>query len=358
MSELQMGLIGAGGAVVLGIFAFNKWQERRQRKLAEPPVPTEPQASGTAARGGEARIEPVLGAATPRPVAARPAPTAGPRRVPPPLPAEVDERADCVVRVESIEPVQGSRLLQAAAQHLQGIAKPVRWFGFSDHDNRWETLDGAPGHGYHWICAALQLVDRRGPVSEGDLSAFCGGLQRMCDIFMGIPSLPVKAEALDRATELDRLCAGVDIQIGVNVVARELPIPGTKLRGLAEAAGLELGTDGCFHARDDLGLSQFVLSNLEPVRFVAEEMRGLSTQGVTLTLDVPRVADGVKVFDRMMTVAQQLAEALNGAVVDDNRTPFGDKAAGLIRAQIEQFQVQMGEQGIAPGSTLARRLFA
>jgi len=79
---------------------------------------------------------------------------------------------------------------------------------------------------------------------------------------------------------------------------------------------------------------------------------------VTLTLDVPRVADGVRVFERMMAFAQQLADALNGAVVDDNRSPFGEKAVGLIRAQIEQFQGQMIEQGIAPGSPLALRLFS
>ena len=89
--------------------------------------------------------------------------------------------------------------------------------------------------------------------------------------------------------------------------------------------------------------------------FVAEEMRTLTTQGVTLMLDVPRVADGVRVFERMMAFAQQLAESLNGAVVDDNRSPFGEKAVGLIRAQIEQFQGQMDESGIAPGSPLAQR---
>ena len=87
-------------------------------------------------------------------------------------------------------------------------------------------------------------------------------------------------------------------------------------------------------------------------------MRTLTTQGVTLTLDVPRVADGVRVFERMMSFAQQLADGLNGAVVDDNRAPFGDKAVGLIRAQIDQYQGQMVEQGIAPGSSLALRLFS
>jgi hypothetical protein len=45
-------------------------------------------------------------------------------------------------------------------------------------------------------------------------------------------------------------------------------------------------------------------------------------------------------------------------VVDDNRSPFGDKAVGLIRSQIEQFQGQMAEQGIPAGSPLALRLFS
>ena len=175
---------------------------------------------------------------------------------------------------------------------------------------------------------------------------------------MAIPSPPARAEALARGAELDRLCAGVDIQIGVNVVARDLAFSGAKLSGLLHTAGLELLGDGCFHSRDDKGLTEFVLSNLEPVLFTAEGMRGLTTQGITLTLDVPRVADGVQVFERMMALAQRIAEALGGVVVDDNRAPFGDKAAGLIRSQIEQFQGQMAEQGIPAGSPLALRLFS
>ena len=35
MTELQMGLIGLGAAAVVGVFGYNKWQEMRQRKLAE-----------------------------------------------------------------------------------------------------------------------------------------------------------------------------------------------------------------------------------------------------------------------------------------------------------------------------------
>jgi FtsZ-interacting cell division protein ZipA len=89
------------------------------------------------------------------------------------------------------------------------------------------------------------------------------------------------------------------------VLARDQAFSGAKLRGLPHTAGLELLGDGCFHSRDELGLTEFVLSNLEPVLFSAEGMRGLTTQGVTLTLDVPRVADGVQVFERMMALAQR-----------------------------------------------------
>lgn len=364
ISDLQMGLVGAGGVVVVGIFAFNKWQERKQRKQAElaagggaqAPVLSEMPAD----QGARTRMEPVIGgeAAARAQPSAKTLSDASARRVPPLLPPEVDERADWVVRIESIEPVVAGRLWQASAQPLETITKPVRWFGFSDLDNRWESIGANSGNSYHWVCAALQLVDRRGPAGDADLNRLADGLQHMCDMFMAIPSVPAKGEALVRAAELDRFCAGVDIQIGVNVVAREHLFVGTKLRGLAEVAGLELWSDGCFHARDELGNSLFVLSNLEPNLFVAEDMRTLTTQGVTLMLDVPRVADGVRVFERMMSLAQQLADGLNGAVVDDNRSPFGEKAVGLIRAQIEQFQGQMGEYGIAPGSVLARRLFS
>ena len=35
MTELQLGLIGLGGVAVVGVFAYNQWQEYRHRKLTE-----------------------------------------------------------------------------------------------------------------------------------------------------------------------------------------------------------------------------------------------------------------------------------------------------------------------------------
>ena len=35
MTELQLGLMGLGGAAIVGVVAYNKWQEYKHRKLAE-----------------------------------------------------------------------------------------------------------------------------------------------------------------------------------------------------------------------------------------------------------------------------------------------------------------------------------
>lgn len=364
IDQLQMALIGAGGAVVAGIFAFNKWQERKHRK-AEAPVADEPPTLqepvfGSSAEPVPARVEPIMDEPMPEPtMAPRTTEEASARRTSPQLLPEVDERADWVLRIESIEALMAGQFIQQAEPQLAGVDKPLRWYGFSESANRWEAVDRNAGLSCHWLCVVVQLVDRRGPISPGMLSQLNNGIQAVSDGFMAIPNLPASGEALARAQALDEFCAGVDIQIAVNVLAQEhQPFSGTKLRGLAEAAGMELLGDGRFHAKDETGATLYMLSNLENELFAPEEMRRLVTRGVTLTLDVPRVGNGVFVFERMMAFARQMAQAMQGAVVDDNRQPFGEKAIALIRAQIGQFQGQMVEKGIPPGSPLARRLFS
>lgn len=371
-SELQAGLIGAGAALVVLIFAYNKWQERKHRRRAEQAfksdhrdvlldpqgddVPAgervEPSLDGDAAGDGE----PVIG---PAPTAPRPVHESTVRRSVPEKPAELDARADCIILIEAIEPLDTPRLWASQREQLAGLSKPVRWYGFDDAANLWRELDAHSNGAYHWFCAGMQLVDRGGPIGEADFMRFSGGVQRVAEQFFAMPAdLPARVQALGGATELDRFCADVDVQIGINVVATAQPFAGTKLRGLAEAEGLRLDDDGSFHFHDDAGNTLFTLANLEPALFTADNLRSLQTQGVTLVIDVPRVADGAACFERMMQLANHLAHALQGVVVDDNRTPVGSDAASMIRKQIAQFQERMASNDIPAGGPLARRLFA
>jgi hypothetical protein len=293
------------------------------------------------------------------PVPPRPVAEGSLRRQVPELPAAVDGRVDCVIRIESIEPLQAGKLWLAQRELMQGVTKPMAWFAFDDARNAWQEIDGHSAGHHNWFCVAMQMADRRGAMDADEFGAFAEGVQKVCDQFMAMPaSQPARAEALGVASELDRFCAGVDVQIGVNVVTTGSPFAGTKLRGLAEAHGLVLRDDGMFHAEDEQGLTLFSLANLEATPFGPDTLRDLQTRGLTLMVDVPRVPDGHLAFDRMMVFAHQLAETLGGQVVDDNRAPFGEPAAALIRSQIEQFQGQMQSYGVPAGSPLALRLFS
>ncbi|MBL8437978.1 MAG: cell division protein ZipA C-terminal FtsZ-binding domain-containing protein [Zoogloeaceae bacterium] len=372
ISELQLGLIGAGAVAVVGVFAYSKWQERRHRKQAErvfssdhrdvlldtPDAPRDEQRSG----GGE-RIEPGDSSAevtapvaeTPRPVVTR-APIA--RQVPD-LPADLDPRVDCAIRIETIEPLEAGRLWLAQREHMADVPKTVTWFALDDESNTWVPLGAHSAGRHNWFCVGMQMADRRGAMDAAEFGAFVDAVQRVCDAVMAVPAThPARNEVLQVASDLDRFCAGVDVQIGVNVVSNGTPFPGTKLRGVAEAGGLVLRDDGMFHAEDESGVTLFSLANLEPDAFQAEGLRDFKTHGVTLVVDVPRVPNGHQAFDRMMEFARHLASVFDGQVVDDNRAPFGEPAAAMIRNQIEQFQGQMQGYGVPAGGRLALRLFS
>ena len=358
-SELQLALVGAGVAVVVLIVGYNKWQEAKHRRNAERAFKSEHRdvllESPPAAEPAAERREPGL-AGEPELRRFSEAPLG---RAVPGLPPALDARADCVVRLEAIEALEVSRLWQAQAEHLAGVGKPLRWFGFNDADNTWKVIGPHSAGACRWFCVGLQLVDRHGSIGEADLIRFSGGVQRIADAVMALPpALPARAETLQRATELDRFCADLDIQIGVNVVAQEGTFIGLDIATLAQRHGLRLGDDGSFHALDGDGNTLFTVGNLEPVPFAEGAVDSLRTHGLTMVIDVPRVAGGTAAFERMMQVANDFAAALGGTVVDDNRASFSPGAVELVQAQIAQFQQRMADSGMAAGGALAQRLFA
>lgn len=376
-SELQIALIALGVAVVVGIIAYNKWQERKHRKHAESAfrsdhrdVLLEPQEqygnSDDVPLDGTARMEPMLsvqddelaeeGIGAPQPV--RPTAVSG-RKGPSGVPDGVDTRIDALIRVEVIESAPAERWWEVQKAQLEGLAREVRWYAFNDGSNLWEPLTAHSAGVHHWYCAAIQLVNRRGALTEAELQHFIEGVGNVANHFLAVPAdEPSRAQTMQLAAEIDSFCASMDVQVGVNIVSRSQPFAGTKIRALAESNGMVLEEDGLFHAYDDDGGAQFTLANLEAPLFVAGEMRHLHTSGLTFVIDVPLVADGVVAFDRMMRVANQMAHALDGTVVDDNRAAIAPESATVIRSQIQRFQAQMREGGLPSGGALAKRLFS
>lgn len=265
---------------------------------------------------------------------------------------------DYVASFEAVEPAPAYQILETRRQLQARIRKPVLWVGYNEYAREWERVaEGGQGE-YRRLRVGLQLVDRQGPVSDSDLSIFHIAMQDLADELMAITDLPARQPTLDTAVKLDAFCAGVDIQIGINVISQNQVFQGTKLRALAEAAGLSIDAEGRFVRHDEDGNVLFLLHNQEAAGFAADTMKTMTTRGLTFLLDVPRVAHGERVFNQMVELARRFADVLHGTLVDDNRRPLSESALEPIRQQIVQFQAAMAAQNFPAGSPLTQRLFS
>lgn len=383
MSELHISLAIAGILVVIGVYAFNRYQERKFRRQSERDFAggdedillDEAQEEGVLL---DERREPsmVLGedaldviADEPRvedipPMVHEEPPTVKPSEAAPmPVEAEkpslalLDDVVDYVAAIYPKEPVAAEVLLDLERK-FDGFSRPLRLLGQNVFTNALEPV--ATGkHNYSKLLLALQLVNRGGPVGVAELEDFCGRAQALADDLAAMIELPDRGEAMNRAATLDEFCASVDVLIGVNVVtANGDSIPATKVRALAEASGMKLKPDGTFHYANDEGVTLFMLTNFAPTPFSPENIRQMTTHGVTLLLDVPKVANGAKVFDQMLVLARQVAGSLGGTLVDDNRRPLSDSGIAKIKSQLATIYAKMEAANLPAGGDRALRLFS
>jgi len=367
MSELQLGLLAIGIAVVAGVFGYNKWQEAKLRRKTEAAFPAGTadvllDDGGQADRASAPHAPQASDAADvdlPEPVR-RVEHTIGPALDPAikigrsPI---LTEGVDYVVEIECAEPVQGDAVRAAAIGHFGGFRRAVNWEGLNPDTDAWEA--GNDAGRYELLRVGLQLANRSGPAGEAEVASFAGAGQDFAASIGGVADCPEVAEGVTQAAALDRFCADVDVQIGFNIIRADGgTFPGTKIRTLAEAAGCTLDADGQYRRRDEHGAELYSVGDQANVPFRSEAMRDVAAAGLTVTLDVPRAPDGVATFRRFLEFARQVEQTLGGTLVDDNRRPLAEPAFQQIAAQLDAVHKSMAARGIRAGGPVALRVFS
>jgi hypothetical protein len=358
MSDLQLSLLVIGAVVVGAVYLYNWLQERSLHRRLQ-------QAFGTAHEdvllraGGESgrsdgRREPQLVAAE----AGEGRGTAVDEPPGAPVAAGFDALLDYVAEINGSVPIPDALTGELSSKVLS-CGKPARITGFEPRSGTWEEIARGGGGRYTRLRLSLQLVNRAGAVSPAQLASFCDAVRQCADRIPADAVCPDTNAALKAARELDAFCANVDVAIGVNVIAQEGgAFAGTRIRALAESAGFKLGPDGIFHFRDEHRHILFTLDNHEPAPFLPESIKGISTHGVTLLLDVPRVAHGLDALEQMLGIAGGLAAGLGGRVVDDNRALLTEAGAERIEEQLRSIHAAMAQHGVPAGGARALRLFS
>lgn len=350
MSDLQIGLFALGAIVVVGVLAFNKWQETKYRRSARsfesghadvllgrgapPPPVVEHDAMEQDAVVEQARVEP-------RWLDTSAADGAGPARVAGAGSAgfvALDPRIDYVAELQVEDAMPGKQVATA----LQGLERVRHVDCDGLGPNGWEHLN--PDSAYEKVRIGIQLSDRSGPLKSNELAAFRQSVEGLAAQLEAAVDWPATPNPLSNAAELDAYCADVDVQIGISLVAGA-PFADTKLRGLAEANGFVRDDDGVFRRRDDAGVELLCLRQSAPA-------------AVAIVLDVPRVPKSAAAFGLMMHCARTIAKGLEARMVDDAQRPLDDAKLARIGQEIAGIQSRMEAAGLPAGGTLALRLFA
>lgn len=279
-------------------------------------------------------------------------------------PAELaDPLIDCVVCFDAAELIAAPLFWSTQRKLMPRLAPRLNWVGYDENSGLWQRLDANDARSYRRLAGALQLADRNGSLPLDDLNLYCDGLRQMLAHYQAQAHMPVVADVMARARALDEFCASVDWRLTLNLVQTDSQgMPLAALWQLAEQGGLRPARQGQdemaqLHAFDALGREQFVLGLLGGMPFAGDD--GLhSAAGITLTLDVPRVADGTAAFERLLRLVAEIGRQLEVQLVDDQRQPISDAMLTMIRSRIEEFQQRMAEQGIPAGGARALRLYS
>lgn len=291
------------------------------------------------------------------------------------LPAKLHAQVDLIAVLHLAAELTVDQISSTLKNDFEGYDKPVflhvqtpdlRWLLLNDISTKPEFADQKISK----VTCSLQLADRAGPVSRSILNRFQLAVESLgLDIDAQVEWQSTTDAAAD-AIALDAFCIDVDKTMGFHLLHGENgAFTGTKLRGLAEAQGMELAADGSFKYYDEAAKKQamsasvtpapsFVMFNRDHYPFSPDMLRQSVVKGITFQLDIPHVTNCTEAYNHMVQVAKQMETGLNAQLVDDNNRPLGDVQIEKIRHQLKIIQATMLTRGIVPGSDVAHRLFS
>ena len=257
--------------------------------------------------------------------------------LPPPV---LDMRIDFIAELIVEEPLLGTHVMLEVEKFQR--SRNVDVDGFNEAARAWEALDRDTV--YENVRIGIQISDRSGPLRADELDIFQKSVSAVAQVFGGRVEWPADQNPLTRAAELDSFCAGVDVRIGINVVAGTA-FAETKLRGLAEANGFARDDDGVFRRRDDVGAEVLTMKQASP-------------EAVSFTLDVPRVPRDAAALALMAQCAKRFAAGIDGKLVDDQGKRLSDAGIAAIQTSLAAIYGRMEAAAMPAGGTIARRVFS
>ncbi len=362
MKDLYLALGILAAVLLLVVYVYSKWQERRTlRRIDESvrgtvgDVLLEPKTGadrpGASARTGN-RIEPTMGQLPDAPetggTTTGGATTGGATTGGTPLKPSSwveDPLLDCGLELHCAHAVDGVAVIDAAAPLARlALSLPVHLVALDGRTQQWVEPDRFGF--YTELLAAVQLADRSRKLDEIEVSRFISAVQQLALTLDADFDPPDAPRILALAGELDRLCARFDVRIGLTLVPNAEPWKPAQVEDSVRHIGLTSVAPQLWQKSTADHRTLFTVS-----------APSMPIESLQFELDVPRVAPTEHPLRRMYETAAQLAIELNARIVDDNGRPVQSASIDAIGNQLDSLYNDMTTAGIEPGSTRARRLY-
>ncbi len=342
MSDLQIGLIILGLVLILVVLVFNWFQDRRIRRQMQDQFP-ETQQDPLMGNGGAAQVrrEPGFGL-PPEPVGDPTAPDDA---------AEVDAATEVVIDISFGQPVSASEL-QSALQSVQKAgAKPIRIFAEREGGGHRARL--RPNEQYASIQLAVLLANRSGPLTDIEWSQLWSLAQSLAERFDGALEGPEQDDVMQRAQDLDALCAGLDAQVGLTLRLNGT-VPVAQVSATLRDVGF-LPYDSQLGWMSDTGVPRFtVLLDGMP----AQQTQSAGVDRIDFLLDLPNSPPDSQAFSRMACVGRDLANRLDAILLDDQGRAVPDSADAAIDQQLLDLYTALEQAGFQAGTERTIRVFS
>ncbi|MFN3610436.1 cell division protein FtsZ [Tepidimonas sp.] len=351
LSPLQIGLIAVGVVVLLGVWAYHRWQTRRLAPRRAPAAAADADGAPPSAE----RLEPTLGAD---------AATVSPDRTAAPAAAGLgglSPRLDVIVPLQLEKPVSGDAVLQSLPGTRRIGSKPFFIEGLPEDaadDSAWEPP--RPGQRYRALRAGLQLANRAGPLNEIEYSEFVQKLEAWAEHLLGVADFPDMMAVVQQARELDQFAAVHDAQLTFTLRAQRAAwSPGY----VAQHAGRLGFVPGALPGRMVLPATQPGGAPLLVLRFetqaaLADDPELAVLREVRLTLEATHVPREERPYQRLRELSTALAASMDGWVTDEAGQLLDTEALDRIGGELEQLYEALEERAFPAGSPDARRLFS
>ncbi len=379
MNQLQLVLLTLAAVLLLALYLWGKWQERRALRQFEASLQT---GVGDALMNTPAtaqfsqvlkselrhtqRREPTFAAApnedeaTSEPLASitrdeAAAETEAPPSAPTPEPTQStdipewieDPLLDGVIELRCAHAVDGVGVFDAATPLGQAqLPLPVHLVVWDARTERWVRPDRFGF--YSELLVAVQLAHRHAQLSQIEVARFLSAVEQVAVRLDADFDAPEATHIQKLSEQLAQTCARFDVQVGMTLQSTAGPW---------DAANLAQTLSACGMTRTDSNPSRWRYLNAQGrVQFSLTRASPLADK-LSLELDVPTVSMDADPLRQMFGVAQQLSVNLQASLVDDNGRIIDAAALSAIEMQLQSLLAEMRTAGIEPGSPRALRLY-